>query len=215
MLFGFTKNELCLICDCLHGTLSNPSQDRDGGRRFILDQVTEFIRTEKADEKWDVARTTILEKIETLDGWHSQLILGCVKRFWELTGQSKDYDAEELLRKAGFDTPTAYLMNSAVIPSGTSGTYRYTWYAETDGTLARFIKDKHPVSRIGYADACDMVQDMSGGYRPRLSRSAALIEPGDCAMVIRLKYRLADTGPKRVRMKNKEDYEIGLLERLD
>ena len=82
-----------------------------------------------------------------------------------------------------------YLMNSAVMPAGNYGTYRYSPASLED--LKAVMRGKHgPIqSRIGYPQNADLIESWTG-IRPEVNRGETKFSPGDRALVMRLKYRV-------------------------
>jgi len=101
------------------------------------------------------------------------------------------------------------LINSAVIAAGAYGIYRY--HPATIADLKRFVTSSSVVSYIGYEETADVILGWTG-FRPEVSRQKSLLEPGDIAMVIRLKYRV-DPATKGSPVVD-QDWEIAYLERL-
>jgi len=102
-----------------------------------------------------------------------------------------------------------YLLNSAVITA--PGVYEYTLV--TPQEAAEWIKTQQWESRIGYPQTADHIAQLSG-VRPVLSREASPMQAGDEALVVRLRYRVADPGQKGAVPIQEEDWEYGLLRRL-
>ncbi|MBX6770898.1 MAG: DUF1874 domain-containing protein [Chloroflexi bacterium] len=99
-----------------------------------------------------------------------------------------------------------YLLNSAVITRPGRYTYRLIDLAEAREWLAR-----GPVaSRVGYPETADFIHQALG-VRVPLSREASAMEPGDEALVVRLKYRVADPSLKGRVAPGPDDWEVGLL----
>lgn len=107
--------------------------------------------------------------------------------------------------------PRRYLANSAVIPHGTPGTYRYT--LATVEALRRFVAEPFE-SRIGYAETGLFIHRVTG-IAPAPSRASMSLNPGDTAFVVRLRARLPDPAQKGQPVHaTADDWELGLLERL-
>jgi len=100
-----------------------------------------------------------------------------------------------------------YLLNSAVITA--EGVYEYRLV--TPQEAAEWIRRGGWVSRIGYPQTADHIEKLSG-VRPTLSREASPMGVGDEALVVRLRYRVADPSTKG--QIQEEDWEYGLLRRL-
>lgn len=102
-----------------------------------------------------------------------------------------------------------YLINSAVITN--PGLYRYELVSPA--FAAAWVRARGWVSRIGYAETADYIERLSG-IRPGISREASPMEPGDEALVVRLKYRVADPARKGSTGPADDDWELGLLVRV-
>jgi hypothetical protein len=100
-----------------------------------------------------------------------------------------------------------WLLNSAVLPAGAYGAYRYAAASWRDvrEALARAhvvvhaagcaCGRPHVLSRIGYAETAHLIQRMTGVDVP-LSREVSALAPGDRALVVRLRFRVADPTEK-------------------
>lgn len=88
-----------------------------------------------------------------------------------------------------------YLMNSAVMPAGNYGTYRYS--PATLDDLAAVLRGEHgPMqSCIGYSQNADLIEGWTG-IRPEVARIEAEFRPGDRAIVMRLKSRVTNPATK-------------------
>ena len=87
---------------------------------------------------------------------------------------------------------TTYLMNSAVMPAGNFGVYRYT--PATLADLAEVMAGPH-VSCLGYPQNADLVQAWTG-IRPEVARVETRFSPGDRALVMRLTRRVSNPAAK-------------------
>ena len=208
MIFGFSKKEISLICEILNEV--SVTQDYIS-RGALLLEVQNAVRDSQVDRKWGVNRTTLNAKIEALDSDQVQTLIDSVVKFW---GHHATLEAEQAFAVAGLDAKTAYLINSAVISTGQFGLYRYKEQSEVD--LGLYIRREHPVSRVGYQDTCDVIEQIAG-YLPRLSRAPSAMDRGEHGMVVRLKYRLQEPGLKGrpTQALSPSDFEIGLLERIE
>jgi len=99
-----------------------------------------------------------------------------------------------------------YLLNSAVITA--PGTYTYRLVSPQEATA--WLRQGNFISRIGYPATAAHIQALSG-IRPELSREATAMQPGDEALVVRLKYRLQDPNQKAIYRPKSEDWEYGIL----
>jgi len=87
---------------------------------------------------------------------------------------------------------TTYLMNSAVMPAGNFGVYRYT--PATLADLAEVMSGPH-TSCLGYPQNADLVQAWTG-VRPEVNRVETRFSPGDRALVMRLTRRVSNPAAK-------------------
>jgi hypothetical protein len=195
MICGLNSSEIDLICEAL-----GPEQlDLASGslRRALLTVVLDAIAARNLDKKWKVNRNGLTDKLTTLENYHARQVIEAIKR--------ND--------RAALESKTSYLMNSAVVSAGAYGLYRYM--AATATQLQEFIRRNHPISRVGYPDTCDVIQKLTG-YRPIMSRGASVLERGEEAMVVRLRYRIVDPQAKwRQRATEPTDYELAQLVRLE
>lgn len=88
-----------------------------------------------------------------------------------------------------------FLMNSAVMPAGNYGTYTYS--PATLADLAAVLRGQHGPFRscIGYPQNADLIEQWTG-IRPAISRDETNFSDGDCAIVMRLKRRVANPATK-------------------
>lgn len=99
-----------------------------------------------------------------------------------------------------------YIMNSAVITS--PGVYEYRLLTVTE---AREWLAKGPTkSLVGYPDTARFIERVLG-VKVELSREQVILEHGDEALIVRLKYRVQDPGQKGQFTPRDEDFEIGLV----
>lgn len=101
-----------------------------------------------------------------------------------------------------------YLLNSAVLTS--PGTYHYRLV--TTEEAADWLRNGDFISRIGYPATVEHIEKMSGIW-PEISQEATAMQPGDEALVVRLKYRVQDPGEKATYQPAKEDWEYGILKK--
>ena len=101
-------------------------------------------------------------------------------------------------------------MNSAVLPH--PGTYRYIALTEAEAVLLLQMQEWE--SRIGYPETAQHIWDIAN-IVVSLSRERTAMQVGDEALVIRLKYRIQDPGTKRTWQPGPDDWEYGLLMRLE
>jgi len=102
-----------------------------------------------------------------------------------------------------------YIFNSAVL--GRPGRYDYKLVTELEAEA--WLKHSHFSSRVGSEATAQFLKDRFGVRCP-LSREPIVMQPGDEALVVRLKYRLPDLGAKAHLAPRNEDWELGLLERV-
>lgn len=101
-----------------------------------------------------------------------------------------------------------WLLNSAVIT--TPGTYVYRLLDREEARA--WLLAGGWESRIGYSTTADHIAELCG-IRPPLSREASPMQPGDEALVVRLRYRLQDPSSKAGWRPGPGDWEYGLLRR--
>ena len=99
-----------------------------------------------------------------------------------------------------------YVLNSAVITG--PGVYGYRLISKEDA--AAWVQAEEFASRVGYPNTAQHIKDISG-IRPPLSREATAMQPGDEALVVRLKYRMTNPGDKATFAPGAEDWEYGIL----
>ena len=99
-----------------------------------------------------------------------------------------------------------YLLNSAVI----TGPGTYSYHLISKSWAIRWIQEGGWASRIGYPATADHIHNISG-TRPGVSREQTVMEPGDEALVVRLKYRVQDPAKKARYEPGPEDWEYGIL----
>lgn len=104
-----------------------------------------------------------------------------------------------------------YLLNSAVLAAGAYGTYEFAPASVDD--LAGFLSGEFR-SGIGYPETADLIREWSGTVVP-LSRETFSMEPGDEAMIVRLRYRVVNPATKGQPVsRDPADWEIARLKRL-
>jgi len=103
-----------------------------------------------------------------------------------------------------------YLLNSAVIGTGAYGDYRYE--PATLAELRAFLHGEFQ-SRIGYQQTTDFIEKATG-IKVVLSRENSVMQPGDTAFVVRLRYRVDPTHKGTIQAVSDNDWEIGRLSRL-
>lgn len=88
-----------------------------------------------------------------------------------------------------------YLLNSAVMPAGNYGAYRYSPATVED--LAAVLRGEHGEvqSCIGYPQNADLIERWTG-IRPEISRAETRFSPGDRALVMRLTRRVSNPAGK-------------------
>lgn len=100
------------------------------------------------------------------------------------------------------------LFNAAVIPS--PGKYEYSEISRDQAIEWLKHYDK---SFVGYPDTAAFIERISG-TRPEISRERFDMQPGDEALIVKLKYRLQDPTQKGKFVPSDEDYEFGLLRKV-
>lgn len=104
-----------------------------------------------------------------------------------------------------------WLLNSAVIPVGGDGDYRYHTVSRAEAV--EWLCSREFVSRIGYPDNQAFLQRIAG-IRVELSREESAMQPGDEALVVRPVYRLRDGAQKKSFRPHDNDFGFGILRRL-
>jgi len=104
-----------------------------------------------------------------------------------------------------------YILNSAVVTA--PGLYRYQHLScqEAANLLAR---NPDFVSRVGYPATAQFIATQFG-IQVSLSRESSVMQPGDQALIVRLKYRLAQPEQKAEHQPQPDDFELGLLTRIE
>jgi len=103
-----------------------------------------------------------------------------------------------------------YLLNAAVLATGAYGTYEFRPASVLQ--LREFCAVR-ATSCIGYQETIDMIERWTG-VRVALSRESFALEPGDEAMIVRLRYRV-DPAHKGSRLEPGDgDWEIARLRRV-
>ena len=106
-----------------------------------------------------------------------------------------------------------WLLNNAVIPAGAFGRYSYAPLRVAD--IRPWLVERPFTSRIGCRETAYFTQRLTGITIP-ISWEAMALEPGDEALVVRLRYRLADAALKRQALCLADDeWEIGRLTCLE
>jgi hypothetical protein len=106
-----------------------------------------------------------------------------------------------------------WVLNSAVIPAGCFG--RYSYRTLTREEAAAWLRVGSFVSRVGYPATRDFLQRLARGVQIPLSREVSPLAPGDVALVARLGSRIPEAQMKGGWMPTDDDFELGLLERID
>lgn len=100
-----------------------------------------------------------------------------------------------------------YLLNSAVIAASAFGDYRYEPASVAE--LRAFLLGDF-ASRIGYQQTADYIERATG-IKVVLSRETSVMQPGDTAMVVRLRYRVDPTRKGSIQAVDDTEWEIGRL----
>ncbi len=105
-----------------------------------------------------------------------------------------------------------YLMNSAVMPAGSFGTYRYR-SATLDDLRAVVRGQRGPwQSALGYPQNCDLIERWTG-VRPALARLITTLATGDRALVMRLRHRIMDPRTKGAAVSDlPDDWELAWID---
>lgn len=103
-----------------------------------------------------------------------------------------------------------YILNSAVITG--EGTYRYKLITKDEAV--NWLKQNTWESRVGYPVTAEHIYEISG-IKPVLSRETTKMEVGDTALVVRLKYRVQKPEEKKLQEPDPEDWEYGILEKIE
>jgi len=104
------------------------------------------------------------------------------------------------------------MLNSAVIASGAFGRYEYRPMTR-DEARAWVLAGPYR-SAVGYPETAQYIARHLDVPAPALSRDASPLAAGDEALVVRLRYRMADpTAKGRPTGARDSDWELGLLRR--
>ena len=103
-----------------------------------------------------------------------------------------------------------YVLNSAVITG--PGVYKYRLASPEE--VKSWLRARNWVSRVGYVATIEHIKQLTG-IQLSLSREETRMEPGDQALVVRLKYRLQDPTQKGQWQPGTEDWEYGILTRIE
>lgn len=104
-----------------------------------------------------------------------------------------------------------YLLNSAVIAVNGDGDYNYITISREDAADWLTLYRDEFVSRIGYAETARFVESLAPGVSVPTSRDASVLNTGDEALIVRLKYRVQNPGDKAELKPTPEDYDFALL----
>jgi len=102
------------------------------------------------------------------------------------------------------------LFNAAAIPS--PGKYEYSNISQDQAI--KWLKQGYDKSFVGYPDTAKFIEKISG-KRPELSREKFDMQPGDEALIVKLKYRLQNPSQKGKFTPSDEDYEFGILKKME
>lgn len=98
------------------------------------------------------------------------------------------------------------LINSAMAPRLD---LRYDFEQVTPEAFGAILTSRPFESFIGYPETARILEELSG-EKIELSRAQTTVEPGDVLLVIRLKYRMADSGQKGQTRHTLSDFEFAL-----
>lgn len=101
------------------------------------------------------------------------------------------------------------LMNSATLPG--PGVYEYRLIPADEAT--RWLRAGGWTSYIGYQETASHIAALAGVEVP-LSRERTVLHPGDEALVVRLTYRVNNPAAKGLVKPGPDDWEYGVLRRL-
>lgn len=106
-----------------------------------------------------------------------------------------------------------YILNSAVITK--PGVYKYRVLTESKFAEMLLSRDDW-VSRVGYHETKRRIEELTHGkLSPSISRETSPMNVGDEALVIRIRYRVADPSKKRYEKPSPDSWEYGFLVRVD
>lgn len=108
------------------------------------------------------------------------------------------------------------LINSAMIPG--DGLYNYKTINR--GQFMVKLQGWHNsesgfTSYIGYPDTAAYVEKITGGVPVMVNRSKFTMSPGDVALVVKLNYRVPAPGDKGKFVPGDNDWEYGILRRVE
>lgn len=106
-----------------------------------------------------------------------------------------------------------WVINSAVIAAGCFGTY--TYHAMTPESACEWLHDGPFTSRIGYPECQKFLRGIAPDLTVPLTRELSPMDAGDEALVARLKTRIPSPELKGRWVPKPDDWELGLLRRID
>lgn len=108
-----------------------------------------------------------------------------------------------------------YIMNSAVMPAGQYGLYRYSPASIDDLRAVVTGQCGHWRSTVGYPQTADLIARWTG-VRPPLNRDMQVVlYPGDRALVVRLRRRVVDPTTKGAPVsEDPSDWELAWVDYL-
>lgn len=98
------------------------------------------------------------------------------------------------------------LINSAMAPRLD---LRYDYEPVSAKEFGEILRSREFESYIGYPETARILEELSGIAIP-ISRAQTTVEPGDKLLVIRLKYRMADSGQKGQTRHTIADFEFAI-----
>lgn len=90
----FERNELLLIIDVMNGTILTPGM----AGQHLLGNVADGIALDNLDEKWEIEKTKLIEKLRLLSIPELALFELWIQGFWEQTLDQKPLELEEYIQ---------------------------------------------------------------------------------------------------------------------
>lgn len=89
-----TTAEVALILDTLNGTWASDEHSA----AFIPAEVSDAIRLNRLDEKWNVDGPALLEKMSAMNHWLLTALIDAAERWWGRVGDGEDAQPEDALK---------------------------------------------------------------------------------------------------------------------